>query len=437
MSSPFPASGSGSLPNTAAGRCAAAYFDAFNSGDHEVMLGFQEHYRSISYLKNTTTGKRSAHYQRLRGIFGRLTPLRVVLSLETQITLLAGAAKTNDALVMRFQLEDKPPHRLAYLTLTGIDHAEVPYEYVGYVATRAAPVGDSLRETTIGSIAGALRDKYIYAGPGQLMADRLLRNGADGKYDQLMTAGKLADRLTEDLQGVSKDRHVWVEAQNPMVQQSSDPLNRPAEALRRDNYDFRKVEVLPNNVGYIKFDMIHDDDEALSIAAAALFFVARCDALIFDIRENIGGEWGTANLVLGYLLPPGTVFARMYDRDGRLVEERTTPEDLPGLPFARNVPVYVLTSSETGSAAEGFAYVLKHLDRATIVGEVTRGMAHPSEEVVVNDYFRVSIPFLRGENAVTGTDWEGTGVVPHVEVRADRALEPAIEDALRRTGNKK
>ena len=87
------------------------------------------------------------------------------------------------------------------------------------------------------------------------------------------------------------------------------------------------------------------------------------------------------------------------------------------------------------SAAEAFAYTLKHLDRATIVGEATLGMAHPSEEEIVNDSFRVSVPFMRSENVVTGTNWEKTGVIPQIEVPADRAIEAAIEDALRRIGD--
>ena len=69
------------------------------------------------------------------------------------------------------------------------------------------------------------------------------------------------------------------------------------------------------------------------------------------------------------------------------------------------------------------------------MGEVTRGAAHPSEEVVVNDYFRVSVPFRRSENVVTGTNWEGVGVIPQIEVAADEALEAAVKDARQRTGN--
>ena len=422
------------LPNTAAARCAADYFDAFNSGKKDMIQAFMEEHRALSYVETHPLDKRLAHYERLRGVFGRLTPLRIALSLELQLTLLADAAKTDDVLVMRFQLEDEPPHRLAYVTFSGIDHSEVPDEYVAYVATRAAPIDDALRESTIQSVEGVLRDTYVYPGLGQEMADALLRHQSEGRYDNGTKVGRLADMLTEDALAVSNDKHIWVEAQNPMVQESTDPVNRSVEELRRENYHLRRVEVLPGNIGYIKFDMIHDDEEAQEIAAAALAFVARCDALIFDIQDNIGGEWGTAALIHGYLLPGGTVYGYSYDRDGHR-RERSTPDAIPGEPFNSGVPVYVLTSSRTGSAAEGFAYTLKHFDRATIVGEVTAGMAHPSKEVVVNDYFRVSVPIRRIENVVTGTSFEGIGVIPQIEVPADRALEAAIEDALGRLDN--
>jgi len=422
------------LPQTTAGQCAAAYFAAFNSDSDEMLRAFAESYRSRSYLESHPVEERLAHYKRLQGIFGRLTPVRVAFDLERQLTLLADPESIEGALVIRFQLSDEAPHRLDYVTFTGIDHFEVRDEYAEYVATRAAPVDGALRESTVRSLAESLRDVYVYPELGQRMADALLRNQADGLYDDLTTTGKLADRLTEDALAVSNDAHIWVDAQNPLDQVSTDPLYRDASELKQDNYDFREVRVLPGNIGYIKFDMIHDEEGAKEVVAAALAAISDCGALILDLRDNIGGEWGTAGLFLGYVMPGGTILSHSYNRDGRLIEERSVPETVPGEPFNDDVPIYVLTSDRTGSAAEALAYILKHTGRATIVGEVTRGAAHPSEEVVVNDYFRVSIPFRRSENVVTRTDWEGVGVIPQLEVAADDALEAAVRDAGRRIG---
>jgi hypothetical protein len=427
---------SADLPQTAAGRCAAAYFRAFNSDGNEMLRAFLNEYRSPAYLAEHPVDERLAHYNRLRGIFGTLEPVRAALDLELQLTLVVDPEKIGGALVVRLQLEEEPPHHLSYLTFSGIDHFEVPDEYVGYVATRAAPISGELRRSTITAVADSLRDAYVYPELGRRMADTLVAHQSGGVYNGLAKAGALADSLTKDAVAVSNDLHIWVEAQNPLAQASTDPVNRDPDELRRDNYDLREARMLSDNIGYIKLDMIHDEEEAQKIVASALADLAGSDALILDLRDNIGGEWGTADLLLGYVLPAGTIVSRIFDRGGAVVEERAVPSNIPGVPFDDSVLVYVLTSEDTSSAAEALAYTLKHMGRATIVGEVTCGAAHPSEEVVINDYFRMSIPYRRSENVNTGTDWEGVGVVPQIRVPAGDALDAAVSDARKRMGNK-
>ena len=93
--------------------------------------------------------------------------------------------------------------------------------------------------------------------------------------------------------------------------------------------------------------------------------------------------------------------------------------------------IYVLTSKQTGSAAEEFAYNLKNLKRATIVGETTGGGAHPTDEHRVKGYpVVVDLPFGRAVNPISGTNWEGTGVEPDIAVPAAEALEVAHAKAL-------
>jgi hypothetical protein len=91
------------------------------------------------------------------------------------------------------------------------------------------------------------------------------------------------------------------------------------------------------------------------------------------------------------------------------------------------VPVYVLTSSRTFSGGEEFAYDVKSLGRATLVGEVTGGGANPTGGVPLGNAFTASIPFGRAENPITKTNWEGRGVEPDVAVSASDALKVALE----------
>jgi hypothetical protein len=355
-----------------------------------------------------------------------------VLSLERQLTLLADATETDDVLVMRFQLEDEPPHRLDYLKFTGIDHAQVPDEYVLYVADRAQPLDSAVKEETVRSVARILSETYIDPGMGKAMADTMLAHLSGGVYAEAKKTGHLADMLTEDAVAVSRDEHVWIAATNPLHQQSTYPENRPVEELQRENYHLRKVEVLSGNVGYLKFDMIHDDPDAQDITARALASVEGCDALIFDLRDNIGGEWGTGRLILSYLLPENTTLSRTFDRDGRLVDTDSTLTELPGKRFDEDVPTYALTSNRTGSAAEAFAFALQQSGRGAVVGQTTIGAGYRCDEVRINSRFLLSVSTLRAVSAFTESSFQGVGVIPDINVDEEHALDAALEDAKRR-----
>jgi C-terminal processing protease CtpA/Prc len=89
------------------------------------------------------------------------------------------------------------------------------------------------------------------------------------------------------------------------------------------------------------------------------------------------------------------------------------------------------------SGAEAFSYGLKHQGRATIVGESTRGAAHWSEDFDFPGIgVRACIPIARPVNPVTGTSWEGTGVLPHIPVPSDEALKAALDAARNKSGSR-
>jgi hypothetical protein len=104
----------------------------------------------------------------------------------------------------------------------------------------------------------------------------------------------------------------------------------------------------------------------------------------------------------------------------------------PHVPGQRlpEIPVYVLTSQVTGSAAEEFVYNLKQMGRATLVGETTIGAAHPVTVEVVREHFQVRLPHARPINPITEENWEGTGVEPHLAVPQQDALRAAHLHAL-------
>jgi hypothetical protein len=60
--------------------------------------------------------------------------------------------------------------------------------------------------------------------------------------------------------------------------------------LEHDNCTFSEVEILNDNIGYIKFGAFPDPNICGATVVAAMKFVAHTDALIFDLRENHGGD---------------------------------------------------------------------------------------------------------------------------------------------------
>ena len=164
-------------------------------------------------------------------------------------------------------------------------------------------------------------------------------------------------------------------------------------------------------------------------------FLANADAIIFDMRQNGGGHPGLIQYICSYLFDAPTHLNSLYWRQGDRTEEFWTLDDVPG-PKMPDVPVFVLTSSYTFSGAEEFSYNLQTRERATLVGETTGGGANPGGRMPVNQRFGIFIPTGRAINPITGTNWEGIGVVPDIAVDADEAYDTALAMAWVLPSNK-
>ena len=158
-------------------------------------------------------------------------------------------------------------------------------------------------------------------------------------------------------------------------------------------------------------------------------FVAHTDAIIFDLRQNGGGQPAMVTLIASYLFDKPTHLIDIYNRKEDSTTQNWTLSYLPGARLTKQ-PVFVLTSKRTFSGAEEFAFDLKNQKRATIVGETTGGGAHPVSGHTVADYFTIGVPFAKSLDPVTRTNWEGTGVEPDVKVPEADALTTAEKLAM-------
>ncbi|MET7419487.1 S41 family peptidase [Dactylosporangium sp. NPDC005555] len=242
-----------------------------------------------------------------------------------------------------------------------------------------------------------------------------------------------AARVTAVFHEVSGDRHLRLLVRSPDHRTATTPEEAEAawlEAQRLGNHHIAAVRRLDGNVGYIDLRGVASPGTGGPAVTAAMLLVAHTGALIFDLRRNKGGDPDGVQLWHSYLFPDSdTHLNDIYDGRTGTTRQFWTLAYVPG-PRYLDRPVYVLTSDFTFSAGEEFAYNLQALRRATLVGEVTRGGAHPTDRFPVSPALEVAVPIARSINPVTGTNWEGTGVTPDVTVPAGDALRVAHRSAL-------
>ena len=191
----------------------------------------------------------------------------------------------------------------------------------------------------------------------------------------------------------------------------------------QQNCAFEKVQVFPHNIGYLKLNWFPDVSVCQPTAANAMASLNHTDAIIFDLRDNRGGEPAMVALIAAYLFDHPEYW---YNPRENTTEESWTHSPVPGNRLA-DKPVYVLTSPTTFSGAEQFCYDLKMLKRATLVGEKTGGGAHSGVWHRIDDHFGMGVPETKALNPFSKTDWAEIGVEPNVKVKAADALQTAVE----------
>ncbi len=285
------------------------------------------------------------------------------------------------------------------------------------------------RRRVIDGAVTNLEKYYVYPEVAQKMATDLQRHESMGDDDDASDGEAFAALLTTQLRAVSHDRHLMVVysavgSSRHALGSTPEELARYRADMARTNCTFETVAVLPDNIGYLKFNSFPEPSLCQSTAAAAMARLNHADAIIFDLRDNRGGSPSMVALMASYLFEHPTHLDDLYNRSEDSTLQSWTLSPVPGNTLA-NKPAFVLTSASTFSGAEEFAYDLKLLKRATLVGETTAGGAHMVRRRRIDDHFTIGVPDTRPINPISHADWEGTGVTPDVSVKSEDALKAA------------
>jgi hypothetical protein len=418
------------LPDTPPGRVLSAWLEALNSGDRARIEKFEADHdgrlpfavQNILRLREQSGG---FDFQSIR----KSTPLYLEYMLKERasgrdVIGMVEVAEANPTRVANIQVRLLPPEG----------------KLVGYEIDAAA------RKQVIANVIAKLDEFYVFPEVATKMGVALREHEKRGDYAQVSNGLAFSTLLTNQLQEVSRDKHLRLNFSPvalPQVMNAPGPGSKPGPgpgsgpgpraASSPGDCGFMKTEKLEGNVGYIKIDGFADPAMCSDAASAALMAIEGADAVIFDLRDNGGGAPRMVAFVTSYLFAERTHLNDLWNRRTGETEEFWTNPDVPGRKFTTQ-PVYVLTSSRTFSGGEEFSYNLKTLKRATLVGETTGGGAHPVRAESLDDRFTIFVPDARAINPITRTNWEGVGVEPDVKVPAAKALSTARKLAAENLG---
>ncbi|HUK02688.1 MAG TPA: S41 family peptidase [Steroidobacteraceae bacterium] len=398
-------------PATPAGHVLSAWLGAFNSADQAQMNAFAEQYKP-----QTNT----ALEMPFRMQTGGFDLLEVRKSEPTRIEVLLKEHSSSTQVIARLISSDSESPQMLKWFLIAVPPGVVPIGFQIDAETRNRVIDGSIK---------ALNDSYVYPNVTKAMEKAVRQHQRHGDYDSVYDGAVFADQLTDDLRAVSHDKHLSVRFSPVKLPENFDKpdperIAQGAKGLAQINCGFERVERLPENIGYVKFNQFAMAAQCAPTANAAMGFLANVRAIIFDLRDNGGGDPTMVALICSYLFDGSTHLNDLVTEPGDVLLQSWTVPYLPGKRLA-DVPAFVLVSSRTFSGAEEFSYDLQSLKRATIVGETTAGGAHLVRPHRLDDRFSIGVPFGRAINPITKTDWEGTGVIPDVKVAASEALTTA------------
>jgi hypothetical protein len=296
-----------------------------------------------------------------------------------------------------------------------------------------------MRRRVIDAAAAALNESYVDPAMAKAMEADLRARQARGEFANLTDGFAFQGALMSAMLSISHDKHLsvsFVPAQipPPPPPPAAAPATAP-EQLSAARCGFEPGKVLANRIGLIKFNGFSPVALCRDAASAMMNSLGDVGAIIFDLRENHGGQPAMVAYIASYLFADRTHVTDVWTRKTNQTEEYWTDAGAPGRRYARQ-PVFILTSPGTFSGAEDFSYSLQARKRAVIVGEVTGGGAHPVAGQLLGDGFSMGVPFAKTVNPVTRTNWEGVGVQPDVKVAAGQALETAQRLAGQAAGRK-
>jgi hypothetical protein len=269
-------------------------------------------------------------------------------------------------------------------------------------------------------VAEVLKQRYPDPATAQRVGKSLL--SAEGALSRTTDPDTFASAVTRLLRSDSGDLHfevAYLRGVAPAGGASSVNDAAYRASMHDANCMMAPPAILAHNIGYLKLDWFPEPDVCGDSLASAMKTLSRADGLVIDLRENSGGSPEMVKFLAGWLFERP---AFLWNPRENAAANMWTRSPMAGSGLAGK-PVWVLTSPRTYSAAEEFAYNLKMLRRATLVGETTAGATDVGVFHRIDDHFGIGLRESKVANPYIAPDWAVRGVDPDIPVPAAHALE--------------
>ncbi len=205
-------------------------------------------------------------------------------------------------------------------------------------------------------------------------------------------------------------------------QLSGEEGDKVTVVIRRDTEDItmeitlRSVEVptavgkmLDGNIGFIQIKKFDEATPTQFNKVLDSLISQGAGAIIFDVRNNPGGTITSVTKILDRLLPEGDIVSATY-KDGTTEVLATSDAEEVAL------PMFVLTNSQTASAAELFAQAIKDYNKGVTVGTTTYGKGLMQTIYKLSDGSAIDVTIAK-YNPPKSENFDGVGVAPDYEVK--------------------
>ncbi len=293
---------------------------------------------------------------------------------------------------------------------------------------KTKPLSSEQLNTITSSYIAALEKESPFTEVIEKLKKELSNRVQKGNYNNITSHNSFAQKLSDDIVKITGDYHFGIiynpelfkELSIPEQEDTNDDtiaFKEKVKAHEKSNNFFFKETGLKQDYFYFHLTEFGALENVKDYFDSLMAKAAKSKGLIIDLRDNSGGRGDFAHYMLSYFLPEN---ALLYTNVTKGKEKKIYTVNTKAIDSHRTMPIYILVNKRTASAGELVPYVLQNFGRATVIGETTFGMAHPSIDVPLKSGFVGFVPVAYAKHKKTNTDWEGVGVVPDIKCNSDK-----------------